>query len=313
MKFLVTGGAGFLGSALSNQLVASGHEVRVIDNLRSGDQDKLDRRVLFTHGDVADIPKMWTLLQGIDCVYHLAARVAVAESIQYPREYNHDNVGGTVSIMEAMRDVGVKRVVFTSSGAVYGDQPVERLHEELTPNPDSPYAVSKLASEAYIRTIGRLWQIETVSLRIFNAYGLNQRVRASHPPVIPHFLRSALSGSSLVIHGDGEQTRDYIHVDDVVSALITAATVGEVDQQIVNVGSGKATSINDLIEIIAEVTGRELQVISNHAQGGGVKRMCADISKARYSLGFSPAISLRDGIRSMLKDSELSAGFQDDE
>ncbi|HZY43725.1 MAG TPA: NAD-dependent epimerase/dehydratase family protein, partial [Anaerolineae bacterium] len=201
MNFLVTGGAGFLGAALANRLVLSGHTVRVLDDLTTGDPARLDPRVLFTRGDVTDVPKLWSLLQSIDCVYHLAARVSVPESILYPRDYNAVNVGGTVAVMEAIRDAGVKRVVLASSGAIYGTQQHQPVHEDLPPNPDSPYAVSKLAAEHYVRTIGALWKIETVCLRIFNAYGPGQPLPPSHAPVIPQYLRQALNNGSLVMFG----------------------------------------------------------------------------------------------------------------
>jgi len=218
MNFLITGAAGFLGSSLANYLVREGHQVRGLDDLSAGNPEALSPSVLFTRGDVNDRPKLWTLLQDVDCVYHLAARVSVSESVLYPREYNATNVGGTVSLMEAMRDVGVRRVVFISSGAVYGDQGAQPLQESATPNPRSPYAVSKLAAEYYVRTIGDLWGIETVILRVFNAYGPGQHLPPSHPPVIPHYLRQTLRGSTIVMHGEGGQTRDYVYVDDVVSA-----------------------------------------------------------------------------------------------
>src|SRR5512141_1191580 len=178
MKFLVTGGAGFLGAALANRLAHGGHTVRVLDDLTTGDPERLARNVLFTRGEVTDVPKLWTLLQDVDCVYHLAARVSVPESILYPREYNAVNVGGAVAVMEAIRDVGVRRVVFVSSGAIYGDQGEQPLRETMQPNPRSPYAVSKLAAEYYVNTIGDLWNIETVSLRVFNAYGPGQHLPA---------------------------------------------------------------------------------------------------------------------------------------
>ncbi|HEC21757.1 MAG TPA: NAD-dependent epimerase/dehydratase family protein [Chloroflexi bacterium] len=301
MRFLVTGGAGFLGSALANRLARDGHEVRVIDNLTAGDPTQLDSRVLFTRGDVADIPKLWTLLQDVDCVYHLAARVSVPQSIMYPRDYNHDNVGGTVSLMEAMRDAGVKRVVLASSGAVYGSQAEQPLREDMIPDPDSPYAVSKVAAEIYVRTIGKLWGIETVSLRIFNAYGPGQQLPASHAPVIPRFLKAALSGASLVIFGDGEQTRDFVYVDDVVDALVAASTAPGVDRQVINVGSGTETSINDLVAAIERVVGRELEPIYNTGQEGGVRRMCADLRRASELLGFRPRVSLEEGLRLILE------------
>src|SRR5262249_675114 len=153
-------------------------------------------------------------------VYHLAARVSVPESILYPRDYNNVNVGGTVALMEAMRDVGVRRVGLASFGAGYGDLAEQPLKELITPNPPPPYAVSKLAAGYYGRTIGALWGIETVSLRIFNAYGPGQHLPASHPPVVPHYLKQAQRGGTLVAHGDGGQTRDFVYVDDVVSALV---------------------------------------------------------------------------------------------
>ena len=207
MRFLVTGGAGFLGAPLANRLARDGHQVRVVDDLSAGDPGALDERVLFTRGDVADRPKLWTLLQDVDCVYHLAARVQVSESILYPREYNEVNVGGTVSVMEAMRDAGVQRVVFTSSGVVFGEQAHQPVREDQVPNPQSPYAVSKLAAEYYVRTIGALWGIETVVLRVFNAYGPGQNLPPSHPPVVPRFLHQALHGAdkALVVTDKGVQ------------------------------------------------------------------------------------------------------------
>ncbi len=297
MNFLITGAAGFLGSALANFLAREGHQVRALDDLSTGDPQALSPDVLFTRGDVSDRPKLWTLLQDVDCVYHLAARVSVPESILYPREYNAVNVGGTVSLMEAMRDVGVRRVVFISSGAVYGDQGNQPLQETAHPNPRSPYAVSKLAAEYYVRTIGDLWGIETVLLRVFNAFGPGQHLPPSHPPVIPNFLRQAMRGGSLVVHGQGLQTRDYVYVDDVVSAMIAAATAPGVNHMVVNVGSGIETSLLDLVRLIMEVTGAKVEALMTPGTDPGVSRMCADLTLARQKLNYSPRISLADGLR----------------
>jgi len=297
MRFLVTGGAGFLGTALSNRLACDGHQVRVIDDLSAGDSARLDERVLFTRGDVANRPKLWTLLQDVDCVYHLAARVLVSESILYPREYNEVNVGGTVSVMEAMRDAGVRRVVFVSSGAVYGEQAHQPVREDQSPNPQSPYAVSKLAAEYYVRTIGALWGIETVILRTFNAYGPGQNLPPFNPPVVPRFLHQALRGGSLVIFGSGGQTRDFVYVDDVVEALMAAATAVDVDRRIINVGSGHATSINELASLAAKVVGQKAEVLHSPAEGGGVSHLCADTSTARRLLNYEPRIDLAQGLR----------------
>jgi UDP-glucose 4-epimerase len=301
MNFLITGAAGFLGSSLANHLAREGHQVRGLDDLSTGDPQALLPDVHFTRGDVSDRPKLWTLLQDVDVVYHLAARVSVPESILYPRDYNAVNVGGTVALMEAIRDVGVKRVVLASSGAVYGDMSDSTLIESATPNPRSPYAVSKLAAEYYVRTIGGLWGIETVSLRIFNAYGPGQHLPPSHPPVVPHYLRQAQRSGTLVAHGDGTQTRDYIYVDDVVSAMVAASTAPSINNLVINVGSGMDTSIKDLVRVVMEVTNSKANVVYNAQTSGGVSRMKADLNLAKKKLRFQPSTKLEEGLRLTLQ------------
>ncbi len=307
MKFLVTGGAGFLRSALANHLWEAGHEVRVLDDLSSGDREHLRPGIHFTRGDVNDVPRLWSLLQGVDCVYHLAARVSVAESILYPRDYNRANVGGTVSLMEAMRDAGIRRVVLTSSGAVYGEQTGQPVPETALPHPDSPYAVSKLAAEQYVHTIGALWGIETVALRIFNAYGPGQSLPVSHAPVVPRFLRQAVSGGSVVLFGGGEQTRDFIYIADVVAALTRAAEAEGVNRQVINVGSGQETSVRQLVDWIEQAVNRPVNRISNPEKAGGVRRLTADITLARSLLNFEPQVSLLEGLaRTLREDSRFT-------
>ena len=301
MRFLVTGGAGFLGTALANRLAAEGHRVHALDDLSNGDPGRLDPRVEFTQGDVDNVPRLWSLLQNVDCAYHLAARVSVPQSILYPREYARVNVGGTVSLMEAMRDTGVGRVIFTSSGAVYGRQPRQPVREEDTPQPDSPYAVSKWSAEQYIRTIGELWGLETVALRIFNAYGPGQSLPVSHAPVVPRFLQQALTGGSLVVFGGGRQTRDYVYVDDVIDALVSAATTTGLGHAVINIGCGRETSIDELIAHIESAIGGHVNVFDNPKKPGGVPRLAADIDRARRLLGFEPKIDLETGLRLTLE------------
>jgi UDP-glucose 4-epimerase len=301
MNFLISGAAGFLGSTLANHLIQSGHNVRGIDDLSTGDPNALLPDVLFTRGDVKDRPKLWTLLQQVDCVYHLAARVSVPESILYPSAYNDVNVGGTVSLMEAMRDVGVRRVVFISSGAVYGEQPHQPLKESVIPLPASPYAVSKLAAEYYVRTIGTLWGIETVSLRVFNAYGPGQHLPASHPPVIPYFLRQIVRGGTIVLHGNGRQSRDYVYVDDVVSAMVAAASAPDVDKLVINVGWGKSTSVRELVRLVMDAVGSEANIVENPHNDPGVSLMQADLSLAHQKLEYVPRVSLSEGLRLTLE------------
>jgi UDP-glucose 4-epimerase len=301
MNFFITGAAGFLGSALANHLAMEGHQVRGLDDLSTGSQESLSPDVHFTRGDVRDRPKLWTLLQDVDCVYHLAARVSVPESVLYPREYNEVNVGGTVSLMEAMRDVGVRRVVLISSGAVYGFHNTQPLEESAVPLPHSPYAVSKLAAEYYVHTIGDLYGIETVSLRVFNAYGPGQHLPASHPPVIMNILRQAVRDGTIVVHGDGLQTRDYIFLDDVVSAMIAASTAPNLDNLVINVGSGIETSVRELVSTAMELTDSKAEIIYNPRTDPGVSRMCADLSLAKEKLGFQPHVGLAVGLRLTLE------------
>lgn len=308
MNFLITGVAGFLGAALANKLAREGHQVRGIDDLSTGNPQALSPDVHFTRGDVNDRPKLWTLLQDVDCVYHLAARVSVQESVLYPREYNAANVGGTVSLMEAMRDVGVRRVVFISSGAVYGDQDPQPLQEDIHPNPRSPYAVSKLAAEYYVRTIGDLWGMETVSLRVFNAYGPGQPLPASHPPVIAQFLRQVMRNGTLVVHGEGKQTRDYVFVDDVVRCMIAASTTSDINGLVINVGSGTETSIREIVRLVLQESGGDAEVVYSPRTNPGVSRMCADLTLAKKVLGYQPGVALEDGIRLTLGRDERLKG-----
>lgn len=299
MRVLITGGAGFLGSALANHLVGEGHRVWVLDDLSAGDPASLHKDVSFTRGDVRDIPRLWTLLKGMDCVYHLAARVSVPESILYPVEYNDVNVGGTVSLMTAARDAGIKRVVFTSSGTVYGEQKEQPIKETVRPNPRNPYAVTKIAAEYYLSSMGTLYGIETVILRIFNAYGPGQAVPPSHPPVIPQFVRQALTGGSMVIFGNGEQTRDFVYVDDVVQALMAAATA-QAQGLIINIGAGREVSVKELVRGLEEILRHRVSSLFSTAQDGGVSRMRADITLAQRVLGFTPQVTIEEGLEMMV-------------
>jgi UDP-glucose 4-epimerase len=264
--------------------------------------------VVFTRGDVRDRPKLWTLLQKVDCVFHLAARVSVPESVLYPREYNDVNVGGTVALTEAIRDAGVERIVMASSATVYGPQDGQPVAESAWPHPQVPYAVSKLAAEHYIFALGELYSITTVALRIFNAYGPGQRVPPVHAPVIPHFVRNILSGASIVIHGDGRQTRDFVYIDDVVDALIAASEARDVAGKVINIGSGEETRLDELVNVLSQLTGRRPDVLQNPQQGGGLTRLVADLSAARRLLDYRPKVKLRDGLPYMIEAGRLATG-----
>jgi UDP-glucose 4-epimerase len=227
--------------------------------------------------------------------------VRVPESIHYPSDYNAVNVGGTVAVMEAVRDTGIRRVVFASSGALYGEQERQPISESQAPKPNSPYGVSKIAAEYYVSTLGRLYDIETVALRIFNAYGPGQELPPSYPPVIPQLLRQAQTGGSMVIFGDGTQTRDFVFLDDVLDALVLAATAGDANRETVNIGSGQEISINDAARCAAQVTGRRVNLLHNQSQSGGVSRLVADVTLAKDLLGWAPQTSLEEGLRRTLE------------
>jgi UDP-glucose 4-epimerase len=225
----------------------------------------------------------------------------VPESGLYPQEYNDVNVGGTVALMTAVRDVGAPRVVLASSAAVYGNQPRQPVHEDIRPSPQSPYAITKVAAEHYLFTLGRLYGCQAVALRVFNAYGPGQRIPPAHAPVVPLFLKRALTGGSLVVHGNGSQTRDFVHIDDLVQALVVAAQAPEADGRVINIGSGAETSVNSLIQTVAAVAGRTPAVIYNESQPPGVGRLVADITLANKLLGYTPRIRLVDGLASLLR------------
>lgn len=306
MRYFITGGAGFLGSSLSNRLASQGHQVRVLDDLSAPSHQSLSPEVEFIRGDVTDKPLLWALLRNIDCVFHLAARVSVPESQLFPSDYNRVNVGGTLTLLEAMRDLRIKRFVLASSGAIYGDQKVIPYQEDFVVNPNSPYAISKLSAEHYVRSIGAQAGIETVCLRIFNAYGPGQRIPNAHPPIIANFLKHALSNGSLVIYGDGLQTRDYVYVDDVINALIASSTANGVDREIINIGSGVETSVQELLRLMRQVTGQRLEEIYNPLKSTGLSRMAADISKAYDKLGYLPLVPLETGLRlTMERDTQF--------
>ena len=269
-------------------MLVSAITYRVIDDLSAGDPALLNPRASFSLAATSAMRPSCGHLHGIDCVYHLAAKVSLPQSVLYPSEYNDINVGGTVTLMEAMRAVGVHRIILASSGTIYGDQKRQPVDETALPELLTPYAVSKLAAENYALTLGRHYGIEAVALRIFNAFGPGQALPPAYPPVAPQVLHRVLSGGSVVIFGNGQQTRDYVYIDDVVDALCVAGERNGVAGQVINVGSGVETSVDDLVATIAAVCGRQAHVIKNEQQSGGVNRMVANLDKASRLLGYRP-------------------------
>jgi len=298
---LITGGAGFIGSHLALFLARSGAVVRVLDNFSAGRRENLSdltTKITMAEGDIRNRDLVRQLMDGVDVVFHLAAVAAVAPSIKDPLTCNEVNVGGTLNVLAAARDTGVRRVVIASSAAVYGPEPPVPTPETSSCVPASPYAVSKAAGEHYARVFAKLYGVEAVSLRLFNVYGPRQNPASEYSGVVSRFLERLLQGEALAVDGDGEQSRDFVFVDDVVQALTLAAEVPGISGEVFNVATGRRTSINELATTLAAVVAPEKQIGPVHraARAGDVRHSCANIGKANRDLGYAPRYSLAEGL-----------------
>ena len=301
-RCLVTGGAGFIGSHVTARLVALGHPVRVVDDLSTGKESNL-RSVAadidLVRGDLCDPEICRTAVDGIDIVFHLAALASVPASLVDPWACHDANVNGTMRLLEACARAKVRRVVYSSSSAVYGDTTVAAKTEVAEPEPRSPYAASKLAGEQYVLAFARAGVFEGVALRYFNVFGPRQTPGSAYAAVVPNFLQAALEQRPAEIYGDGRQTRDFIYVDNVVDANLLAATgpAAAVNGWVVNVGAGRRTSLLDLIDAIGGVAGRRLTCTMHPSRAGDVRDSLACMERARRVLGFEARVSLEEGLR----------------
>ncbi|MGD0781130.1 MAG: NAD-dependent epimerase/dehydratase family protein [Dehalococcoidales bacterium] len=292
---LVTGGAGFIGSNVVKLLLSENCQVRVLDNLSSGYKKNIQGLdVDFTQGDIRDASFVERLCQGVDVVFHLAASVGRQKSLDHPREDSEVNLIGTTNILEGSRKAGVRRVVYTSSAAIFGELLTMPIAEDHPQNPDSPYGVSKLAGEKQVLCYGGLYDITVVCLRYFNVYGINQRYDA-YGNVIPIFANRIYGRQNLTIYGDGEQTRDFVNVKDVAMVNYLSATVAE-RSGVYNIGSGSSITINELARIMKTVSGKDVPVVYEPQRPADVRHCRADISKARQELGFNPGSDLEAGL-----------------
>lgn len=297
--YLVTGGAGFIGSNIVEALVQSGADVRVLDNLANGKRENLAAfggRVELVEGDIRDLEVCKRAVAGASVVLHLAALGSVPRSIADPATSNEVNVTGTLNVLIAARDAGVKRVVFSSSSSVYGENPTLPKREDLVTLPISPYAVSKLAAESYTRVFAKVYGLETISLRYFNVFGPRQRADSPYAAVIPLFMQAALEGQALPINGDGLQSRDFTYVSNVVRANLLAATVVGVGGRTYNIACGERYSLLDIVHALAAASGRELACDHRPPRAGDVRHSQADISAAEQELGYRVDVGFRDGL-----------------
>jgi UDP-glucose 4-epimerase len=300
-KIVVTGGAGFIGSHLAEALVAHGYQVLVIDDLSTGKLDNIAgfrHSVGFVNGSITDLALLRELFQGVDCVFHLAALASVARSIEDPIASHEVNITGTLNVLLAAARNKVKKVIFASSSAVYGDTPILPTKEQMTPCPLSPYGVGKLAGEHYCRVFDQVYQLPTVCLRYFNVYGPRQDPSSEYAAVIPRFISRVREGKPPIIFGDGEQTRDFAFVRDIVEANILAMRSDACG--VFNISRGKGITVNQLAELVTELAGKKLVPIHQEPRKGDVKHSLADISKAR-AFGYEPKYDLKDGLAETLK------------
>jgi UDP-glucose 4-epimerase len=295
--YLVTGGAGFIGSHIVERLVATDEKVRVLDNFSFGSKANLrglEDKVEVIIDDILDPAVVREAVEGVDVVFHQAALCSVPFSVENPATINRVNVEGTVNVLNAARDAGVRRVVYASSSSVYGNSTVLPNREEQVPEPMSPYAVSKLTGECYCRLFTEVYGLETISLRYFDVYGPRQHPESQYAAVIPRFIYWALKEDPLEVHGDGLQSRDFTYVDDVVAASLEAAYSREGIGGAFNVGQGKAYALLDLVDLLEEIIGTELRLLHTIGRPVDVRHILADISKAQRRLGYQPQVSLEE-------------------
>lgn len=297
--YLVTGGAGFIGSHLVRALVRQGERVRVLDNCKLDSQWRVaDVRaeVEWVDGDIRDIECVRAACRGVEVVLHQAAVASVPQSIARPVLTHTVNVDGTLNVLLAARAHGVRRVVFASSSAVYGNHPASPKTETLPTRPLSPYGAQKLAAEAYISVWNALYSVEAVALRYFNVFGPDQDPHGSYAAVIPAFIVNVLAGQVPVIYGDGEQSRDFVYIDDVVDINLLAATAPAAAGQIMNVGTGRGVTLNRLVAELGRVLDREVIPKYHASRPGDIRESLADVSRLRETLHYAPVVSFADGL-----------------
>ncbi len=298
-QMLVTGGAGFIGSHIVRRCLGKGHDVRVLDDLSTGKRANLEEvlgDIEFVEGSITDLDTVRNCVKGVDTVFHLAARASVPRSVEQPGPANEINVTGTVNLLIAAREAGARRLVYSASSSAYGDTPVMPKHVDMKPIPLSPYAVSKLAAEHYCACWYHVYGFETVSLRYFNVFGPRQDPHGAYAAVIPAFVSRMLKGERPVIFGDGEQSRDFCFIDNVVSANLLAAEAEQLHGQVVNIACGERTTLNEIVKDINRLLGTNVEPIYEDPRPGDVKHSLADISTAREVLGYQPLIMFPEGL-----------------
>ena len=304
MRIFVTGGAGFIGKHLASSLLETNHQVTVFDNFSTSNKDKMMNcfkdKISIINGDITDFTQVYNSLTDSECVIHLAAKTDVNESIQKPIEYNNVNVTGTVNLLQACVKKDIKKIISASSAAVYGNPLQIPLEEKMKPNPLSPYGASKLGTEAYLQSFANSYDLNCISLRFFNIYGIDQTIQ--YAGVITKFIESIKKNASLKINGDGRQTRDFISVHDVVKSIQNSILKIEGKRgNIYNIGTGKQTSVNELADIFSTILNKKLKIEHIEQQKGDIRDSYANIDLAKKELDFNTEINLKEGLTEILE------------
>jgi nucleoside-diphosphate-sugar epimerase len=301
-NILVTGGAGFIGSNLTEDLLKRGHFVRVLDDFSTGKRenlifDKAYPSLEIVEGDIRDLGTCQKAIQGMEYVFHQGALPSVQRSVEDPETSHAVNVGGTLNILLAAREKGVKRVIYASSSSVYGDTPTLPKHEEMPSHPLSPYALQKYIGEQYCRLFHQLYGLETISLRYFNIFGPKQDPNSLYSAVIPKFIDALLQGHPPIIFGDGEQSRDFTYIENVVQANVLAMSAENIHGEAVNIACGERISLNHLFDILKEILGSKLSPIYQEPRKGDVRHSLADIHKGRKIINYEPKVGVKIGLK----------------
>ena len=303
-RALVTGGSGFIGSHLVEGLLKNGYAVRVLDNFATSRRENLAKvlnDIDIIEGDVRNLTTVRNAARNVDVIFHEAALPSVERSVRNPLESNDVNIAGTLNVLVAARDANVRRVVYAASSAAYGNQPSLPKEETMTPDPLSPYAIGKLAGEQYLKVFQSLYGLSTISLRYFNIFGPRQDPTTQYAGVIAKFATCALEGKPFPVFGDGEQSRDFTYVENAVQANLLAADAELKDSPVVNIAFGQRTTLNQIIEMLNELTGQNLRTEYAPERSGDVRHSHASIERARKILGYAPSVDVLEGLRRTLE------------
>jgi nucleoside-diphosphate-sugar epimerase len=300
MRYLVTGGAGFIGSNIVDELLRRGHQVVVLDDLSSGKEENLAGvrgKIDFRAGSIIDLATVQSACQGMDYVIHLAARTSVPKSVKDPIESNSVNIDGTLNVLVAARDAKVRRFVFAASSSAYGETPTLPKVETMQPEPISPYGVTKFVGELYAQVFGRVYGLENACLRYFNVFGPRQDPSSQYSGVLSRFMLAILKGEPPTIYGDGEQTRDFTYIDNIVDVTLRACESAQASGKVYNGGTSARISLNEVVKLLGKITGKAIKPAYDPPRNGDIRDSQADISLAHKELGYKPIVQFEEGLK----------------